>query len=42
MGNSFWMKLYYEVLDDPKMGRLSDRQFWRAIRLSRSVIAMGL
>ena len=28
MAKSFWTKLWYEVLDDPKMGRLSDHQ-WR-------------
>ena len=24
----YWIKLYHEILDDPKMGRLSDRT-WR-------------
>lgn len=28
-----WMKLYVEILDDPKMGRLSDRLFRRAIEI---------
>jgi len=28
MASSYWIKLYYEVIDDPKMGRLCDR-LWR-------------
>ncbi|GAP10598.1 hypothetical protein BECAL_01771 [Bellilinea caldifistulae] len=28
-----WIKLYIEILDDPKMGRMSDRLFRRAIEL---------
>lgn len=30
MGASYWIKLYHEVLNDPKMGRLSDR-LWRRV-----------
>jgi hypothetical protein len=28
MANTFWIKLYLEILDDPKLGRLPDR-LWR-------------
>ena len=28
MTNKFWIKLYIEILDDPKMGRL-DNHLWR-------------
>jgi len=27
MASKYWIKLYHEILDDPKMGRLSDRLF---------------
>jgi DnaD/phage-associated family protein len=27
----YWLKLYYEILDDPKMGRLPDRHYRRVI-----------
>ena len=30
MGASYWIKLYHEVLNDPKMGRLPDR-LWRRV-----------
>ena len=34
MANSnYWVKLYHEILDDPKMGRLSDRLYRRVIEL---------
>ena len=33
MASSYWIKLYHEMLDDPKMGRLTDRQFRCAINL---------
>ena len=29
----YWIKLYHEILDDPKMGRLSDRTWRRAIEI---------
>ncbi|NLS78954.1 MAG: hypothetical protein GXY76_17015 [Chloroflexi bacterium] len=29
----YWIKLYHEILDDPKMGRLSDRLFRRCIEM---------
>ena len=25
MASRYWIKLYHEILDDPKMGRLTDR-----------------
>ncbi len=31
MGSKFWIKLYHEVLHDPKMARLPDRLYRRAI-----------
>lgn len=31
MPSKYWIKLYHEILDDPKMGRLSDRLFRRTI-----------
>ena len=31
MASSYWIKAYYEILDDPKMGRLSDHIWRRAI-----------
>jgi hypothetical protein len=34
MANSFyWFKVYNEILDDPKMGKLSDRLYRRAIEM---------
>lgn len=30
MGATYWVKLYHEVLNDPKMGRLTDR-LWRRV-----------
>ena len=33
MGSKYWIKLYIEILDDPKMGRLTDRLAWRTIQL---------
>jgi hypothetical protein len=33
MGTNFWIKLYHEVLHDPKMGRLPDNVWRRAIEL---------
>lgn len=33
MASKYWIKLYHEILDDPKMGRLSDRLFRRCIQL---------
>lgn len=31
MATKYWIKLYHEMLDDPKMGQLSDRLYRRAI-----------
>jgi len=33
MASKYWIKLYHEILDDPKMGRLTDRLFKRTIQL---------
>lgn len=33
MASKYWIKLYHETLDDPKMGRLNDRQYRRVIEL---------
>ena len=33
MASKYWIKLYHEMLDDPKMGRLSDSQFRLAVNL---------
>ena len=33
MASRYWIKLYHEILDDPKMGRLTDRQYRRVIEL---------
>jgi hypothetical protein len=33
MPSKLWIKLYHEILDDPKMGRLPDRLFRRCIQL---------
>jgi len=30
MGSTYWIKLYHEILNDPKMGRLGDR-LWRRV-----------
>src|SRR5512141_1351576 len=33
MASHYWIKLYIEILDDPKMGKLPDSLFRRAIEL---------
>lgn len=33
MSSNYWIKLYHETLDDPKMGRLTDRQYRRVVEL---------
>lgn len=33
MSSMYWMKLYHEMLDDPKMGQMSDRLYRRTIEL---------
>lgn len=33
MASNFWIKLYHEMLDDPKVGRLTDGQFRMMINL---------
>ena len=33
MASKYWIKLYHEVLDDPKMGQLSDRLWRRSLEL---------
>ena len=33
MAAKYWMKLYYEILDDPKMGRLPDNVYRRCVEL---------
>lgn len=33
MGSKYWIKLYHEILADPKMGRLPDRTWRRCIEL---------
>jgi hypothetical protein len=33
MASYYWIKLYHEILDDPKMGRLPDRTWRRVIEL---------
>ena len=33
MASKYWIKLYHEILDDPKMGRLPDRLWRRVIEL---------
>ena len=33
MASKYWIKLYHEILDDPKMGRLSDRLWRRVIEM---------
>jgi len=33
MKSKYWIKLYHECLDDPKMGRLSDRLYRRTIEM---------
>lgn len=33
MASAYWVKLYLEILHDPKMGRLSDRLWRRVIEL---------
>lgn len=32
MAAKYWLKLYHEMLDDPKIGRLGDRLCWRMIQ----------
>ena len=38
MASSYWMKFYYDMLDDPKMGRMSDH-LWR--RVSEFLLIAG-
>lgn len=33
MASKYWIKLYHEILDDHKMGRLPDRLWRRVIEL---------
>lgn len=33
MASNYWIKLYHEMLDDPKVGRLSDSQFRLMVNL---------
>jgi DnaD/phage-associated family protein len=33
MASKYWIKLYIEILDDPKMGMMADRLFRRTIQL---------
>lgn len=33
MASTYWIKLYYEILDDPKMGRLPDHIWRRSIEM---------
>lgn len=33
MASKYWIKLYHEIIDDPKMARLSDRLYRRLIEL---------
>jgi hypothetical protein len=33
MASKYWIKLYHEILDDPKMGRLPDRLWRRVIEM---------
>ena len=33
MASEYWVKLYHEILHDPKMGRLSDRAWRRVVEL---------
>ncbi len=33
MANNYWIKLYHEILRDPKMARLPDRVWRRTIEL---------
>ena len=33
MGSKYWIKLYHEIVDDPKMGQLSDHLWRRCIEL---------
>ena len=33
MPSKYWFKLYHEILDDPKMGQISDRLYRRCIEL---------
>jgi len=33
MASNYWIKLYHEILDDPKMGQLTDRLYKRTIQL---------
>ena len=33
MPSKYWIKLYHEIIDDPKMGKLTDRLFRRTIQL---------
>lgn len=40
MSSYYWIKLYHEILDDPKMGRLPDRLWRRYIELALIASAM--
>lgn len=42
MSSNYWIKLYIEILNDPKMARLSDRLFRRTIELFLLAGAQGL
>ena len=33
MASKYWIKLYHEILDDPKMGKMSDRLWRRTIEM---------
>lgn len=33
MASKYWIKLYHDILDDGKVGRMTDRQFRRMIEL---------
>jgi len=33
LSSNYWLKLWHEMLDDPKMGRLTDRQYRRFVEL---------
>jgi len=33
MASKYWIKLYHEMLDDPKIGKMPDRLCWRMVQL---------
>ena len=41
MPSNYWLKLYHEILDDPKMGRLDDHLWRRVIEFSLLASEMG-